>query len=376
MTQGRQKLYFFLRFAVVLTLIALLFTFIPYFQAINEGRKIGLWSLSVWNFVSIYFWGALFLPILRLTKKFNFESKQFYIRDFAAHFVFGALFSILHYSGAAFISWLLDPAFRERFPAFLPYLQSSFLGSLTHDSVFYALIVLGVQSYLSRVRYAEEEKTTVQLRSELVQARLQALKMQIQPHFLFNTLNSISSLVLTNPPQAHLMIAQLGDFLRLTLDYTEDEMVPLAEELRFLRSYLEIEQTRFSDRLKVSFDVEQEVLGVMLPHLILQPIVENSIKHAVSQRRSGGLIEIKAGKFESKLRIQIIDNGADGEAKMTNLKKDENGGTGLANIKNRLKHFYGGDADFEMLKDNEKGGMTVTLIIPFNFEPRASQKAE
>ena len=198
--------------------------------------------------------------------------------------------------------------------------------------------------------------------------------MQIQPHFLFNTLNSISSLVLTNPPQAHLMIAQLGDFLRLTLDYTEDQMVPLSEELRFLRSYLEIEQIRFSDRLTVSFDVEPEVLSIMVPHLVLQPIVENSIKHAVSRRRSGGLIEVRADKLANKLQIQIKDNGPDDEPKMINFKNDESLRTGLTNVQSRLKHFYGNDAGFEM-SNSEKGGTTVTLVVPLNFELAASQKS-
>lgn len=375
MTKRRQKLYSFFRFTIVLTLIALFFTFIPYLEAIGEGRKIRIGALLVRNLVSFYFWGALFPPILWLTRKFNFESKPFYFRDFLIHVVLGVFFSIVHFTGSALIFWLLDPALRERFPALLPFLQSSFPGSFFHNLIIYALIVVAVQGYLSRVRYAEEEKINAQLRSELVQARLQALKMQIQPHFLFNTLNSISSLVLTNPPQAHLMIAQLGDFLRLTLDYTEDQMVPLAEELRFLRSYLEIEQIRFSDRLKVNFDVEPEVLTIMVPHLVLQPIVENSIKHAVSQRRSGGIIEISADKFEDKLQIQIKDNGHDSEAKVMNLKKDESSGTGLANVQNRLKHFYGNDSGFEM-RNSEKGGTTVTLLIPLNFEPAASQKVE
>jgi sensor histidine kinase YesM len=374
MTKRRQKLYPFFRFTIVLTLIALFFTFIPNLEAISEGRKIRIGSLLVRNLVSFYCWGALFLPILLLTRKFNFESKKFYFRNFLIHVVLGIFFSVFHMTGSALIAWLLDPTFRERFPVFLPYLQSSFLSSFSHDLAFYALMIFGIQGHLSRVRYAEEEKTTAQLRSELVQARLQALKMQIQPHFLFNTLNSISSLVLTNPPQAHLMIAQLGDFLRLTLDYTEDQMVPLSEELRFLRSYLEIEQIRFSDRLTVSFDVEPEVLSIMVPHLVLQPIVENSIKHAVSRRRSGGLIEVRADKLANKLQIQIKDNGPDDEPKMINFKNDESLRTGLTNVQSRLKHFYGNDAGFEM-SNSEKGGTTVTLVVPLNFELAASQKS-
>lgn len=129
--------------------------------------------------------------------------------------------------------------------------------------------------------------------------------------------------------------------------------------------------------MKVDFDVEPEVLSAMVPHLVLQPIVENSIKHAVSHRRSGGLVEIKADKFEGKLRLQIKDNGRGTEAKTINLKNDEKVeicGTGLVNVQNRLKHFYDNNAGFKML-NRENEGTTVTLVIPFNFEFVASRQS-
>jgi two-component system, LytTR family, sensor kinase len=380
MTKRRQNLYFLFQFTIPWVLLTLAFTTIAHLTGNSKGSGRGIvWlisSLITVNLVGFCLWGALFLPIFLIARKFNLESNH-YFRNLLIHLAHGALFLVFQLAVYAVASGSFAPEFWARYPELLPYIKGASLGSLSLSVTFYAVIVFAIQTYLSRLRYAEEEKRTAQLRSELVGAQLQALKMQIQPHFLFNTLNSISSLVLTNPPQAHQMIAQLGDFLRLTLDYSEDQLVPLAEELRFLRSYLEIEQIRFSDRLKVNFNVEPEISGAMVPHLVLQPIVENSIKHAVSHRKNGGLIEIKADKFEDKLRLKIKDNGAGNEAETIDPKKNEKDrsyGTGLTNVKNRLEHFYGDDGSFEM-RNNENKGTTVILVIPLDFEFAAAQQS-
>lgn len=366
MINQRRNLYRLFYFIVILTLIALTFTIIPYIEAIHEGRKIGFRSIAVSNFVRFYLWGALFPLIFVITRKFGFES-NYYLRNFLIHLGLGVIISILHFTGYTVVSWLLDPAFQERFPALSLYLLKSFLGSLSLGLPFYALIVFAVQAYLSHLHYTAVEKRTSQLQSELTQAQLQALKMQLQPHFLFNTLNSISSLVLTDPRLAYSMIAKLGDFLRLTLDYNEDQMVLLSEELQFLRAYLEIEQTRFSDRLQVRFDIENDVLNAVVPHLVLQPIVENSIKHAIGKRSANGIIEIKAGKVEDKLRLQVKDNGPGISPKMENTQENEKNGKGLINVQKRLNHIYGNASSFKM-SNGKSGGMIVTIFIPLDFD--------
>lgn len=375
MLDKRQNLYRIFYFIVVLTLIALTFTVIPFVEAIHEGRKISFRSLAVPNFVRFYLWGALFPLIFVITRKFGFGSNS-YLRNGLIHLVLGVIISIFHFTGYTVVSWLLDPAFQERFPALSPYLWKSFLGSLPLGLPFYALTVFAVQAYLSRLNYAAEEKRTSQLQSELTQAQLQALKMQLQPHFLFNTLNSISSLVLTDPPLAYSMIAKLGDFLRLTLDSNDDQMVLLSEELQFLRAYLEIEQTRFSDRLQVRFDIENAVQRAVVPHLVLQPIVENSIKHAIGKRSSNGVIEIKAGKVEDKLHLQVADNGPGISAETENTQENKKNGTGLLNVQKRLDHIYGNSSGFEM-SEGKSGGMIVTIFIPLDFDlPSLLNKAE
>jgi two-component system, LytTR family, sensor kinase len=134
-----------------------------------------------------------------------------------------------------------------------------------------------------------------------------------------------------------------------------------------LRSYLEIEQIRFSDRLLVRFDIENDVLRAVVPHLVLQPIVENSIKHAIGKRSANGIIEIKAGKIEDKLRLQIKDNGPGIIPKMENVEENEKNGKGLLNVQTRLDYIYGNASSFKM-SNGKSGGMTVTILIPLDFD--------
>ena len=199
MINQRRNLYRLFYFIVVLTLIALTFTIIPYIEAIHEGRKIGFRSIAVSNFVRFYLWGALFPLIFVITRKFGFESNPHYLRNFSIHLVLGVLISILHFTGYTVVSWLLDPAFQARFPVLLPYLQASLLGSLSLGLPFYALIVFAAQAYLSHLHYTAEERRTSQLQSALTQAQLQALKMQLSRIF-FHTLNR--HLSCDRPPMA------------------------------------------------------------------------------------------------------------------------------------------------------------------------------
>lgn len=357
-------------FFVAWTLISLAFATISYLAAIGEGRAISFQSAIISSFSRFFLWGALFPLIYKLTRKFNFDSKGKYLRNLVIHIFLGLIFSTFHFIANTLLAWLLSPTFSQYFPSLLHFLQSSVWGSLYLGLIIYALIVFAIQAYLSHLNYTVQQKRAALLQSELVQSQLQALKMQLQPHFLFNTLNSISSLVLTNPHQAHAMIAQLGDFLRLTLDYNEDQMVLLKEELRFLRSYLEIEQTRFSDRLQVNFDIKFEVLNAVVPHLVLQPLVENSIKHGISQLKAGGNIEIKADEFENKLRLQVKNDCPENKTAGTNLNELTKRGTGLSNIESRLNHIYGKDFNLEMKNGY---GTTVTIILPLNFDFAANK---
>jgi len=187
------------------------------------------------------------------------------------------------------------------------------------------------------------------LERQLAEAQLLALKMQLQPHFLFNALNAVSSLVRRDPAAAETMLARLGDFLRLTLESTGRQEVPLREELRFLESYLAIEQVRFRDRLRVRFEVDPAVQETPVPNLILQPIVENAVRHG-----GAGRIDIRAAPRDGELVLSVEDDGPGGEVVE---------GRGLSLTRSRLAELYG-DASRLELDSPPPRGMRVTVRIP------------
>jgi LytS/YehU family sensor histidine kinase len=226
------------------------------------------------------------------------------------------------------------------------------------------LIALTSYAFSYYRRFREGQVKTLQLEAQLSQAQLQALKMQLHPHFLFNTLHSISALLNKDPESARKMITRLGDFLRLTLENSGSQEVTLQKEMEFLSCYLEIERIRFQDRLRTRIDVAQQALDAKVPNLLLQPIVENAIRHGIAPRSTPGLIEIEAKQRNGTLRIQVRDNGPGLPAHRTseNLLKR---GLGLANTETRLERLYGSDHLFD-LSNNPEGGLVVTMEIPFN----------
>jgi LytS/YehU family sensor histidine kinase len=217
-------------------------------------------------------------------------------------------------------------------------------------------------------RSRQSELRASRLEAQLSRAELHALKMQLHPHFLFNTLNTISALVHRDPRQADRMVARLGDLLRLTLDNQGVEEVSLKEELEFLQKYLEIEQTRFHDRLTVELDVDPASLDARLPNLLLQPLVENAIKHGVSARPGAGRIEISARRENGTLNLRVRD---DGNGLPAYSKPDcSRSGVGLANTRARLVQLYGPAQRFE-LANAEGGGCEVTISIPYHADDAA-----
>jgi LytS/YehU family sensor histidine kinase len=230
------------------------------------------------------------------------------------------------------------------------------------DLLIYAA-TLGVSYAVSYYfRYREREFRATQLESQLTQAQLQTLKMQLQPHFLFNTLNGIAGLVRDNRNKAAVnMIAGLSDLLRYTLENAGKQEVPLKEELAFLELYLDIQHMRFSDRLQIEMQIEPETLDALVPNLILQPLVENAIRHGTSRRAALGTVGVSARRDNGSLRIQIYDDGP-------GLQRDDGAkaveGVGLSNTRARLAQLYGERQQFT-LTERESGGVAATLVIPF-----------
>lgn len=358
------KLRYVLTLAVVATLISAVFSLISYLAVIGERENISFTQVFFPTLIRFGFWAVFFPFIYKLTQKYDFQSVNNYLRNIGIHILLVIFFSSIQFLSFTAFSWLVGPNFLEKYTSFWQYLQSAFLGSFYLGLLIYGLILFGSQAYLRNKNFAEQERKNSELQSQLIKAQLQALKMQLQPHFLFNTLNSISSLVNKNPVQAQTMIAKLGDFLRMTLEFNKNQMVLLSEELNFLRSYLDIEQTRFSEKLKVIFNVDENAENALVPHLLLQPIVENSVKHGISQMTEGGVIEIIVKTAADKLILTVKDNG---RGQIQSNVSDGNKQTGLANIKARLRHLYKEGFSFEMKNQNETETV-VAIIIPLSFD--------
>jgi LytS/YehU family sensor histidine kinase len=206
------------------------------------------------------------------------------------------------------------------------------------------------------------------LATELVQARLQALRMQLNPHFLFNTLNTISALIHENPDAADRMIVRLSELLRRTLDRGDVQEVPLREELEFLRSYLDIEQMRFPDRLTVTFDIEPKTQELLVPQLILQPLVENALRHGILPREEAGRVEISARVVDGQhLELKVRDDGSGLPAANGSPGRE---GIGLQNVRSRLAQLYGAAQQLE-IGNASTGGVEARIRIPCSTIPRS-----
>ena len=198
------------------------------------------------------------------------------------------------------------------------------------------------------------------METRLVEAQLHTLQRQMQPHFLFNTLNTISALMHRDVDAADAMIARLSDLLRMSLQRVGVQEVELKEELDFLSKYLEIEQTRFRDRLSVVFDIQADTLDALVPNLLLQPLVENAIKHGIGPRPTPGQIVVRSRRVGAMLELDVQDNGVGlSAARLT----DFNRGVGLSNTRSRLDHLYGSLHRFEFRQPAE-GGLLVLIAIP------------
>lgn len=307
-----------------------------------------------------YLWAALTPLTLWLGRRFPID-RSGWGRSLAVHIaaslVIGLATRVVR--DLMFIIYVRDMLARLDFGKLLLNVYAFF----DYGAMIYWLILLISYATSYYRRYKEGEVKSSKLEAQLAQAQLHALKMQLQPHFLFNTLHSISALVHKDPQSADKMIARLGDFLRLTLENAGSHEVTLQEELEFLRIYLEIERIRFRDRLTVQMNIEPQTLDARLPNLILQPIVENAIKHGIAPRTQAGLIEIKSRRFDGLLHVQITDNGP-GLPSNGGSGKLVKEGVGLANTEARLRQFYGSNHRFD-LANTAKGGLTVVLEIPF-----------
>jgi two-component system, LytTR family, sensor kinase len=302
-----------------------------------------------------YLWAFATLLIFWLARRFPLERGRM-LRSVAVH-IAGAI--VLSLARVLFmvefsrqVDWLPERTFSRQL-----------WGSSHQYLVFYALLLGIAHAVLFHARYRERERAAERLAAGLTEARLHALKMQLQPHFLFNTLNSISALIPAEAKPARRMVARLGDLLRTALEHEDTQEVTLREELAFLEPYLEIEQARLDDRLTVAKEIAPETLDARVPHLLLQPLVENAIRHGIAPRIEPGRVEISAtrGADDGSLRLEVRDDGP-GMDPVERARTRT--GVGLANIRSRLEQLYPGEHRIEF-ENGHGGGMVVRISLPF-----------
>ncbi|HEY6805398.1 MAG TPA: histidine kinase [Pyrinomonadaceae bacterium] len=358
-------------FAIVIgwTLIGLTFTlnyylFADHYVAIFKQQPT-LGEMLIWELPYWFLWAALSPFVFWLTKRYPLERGRF-ISNFLIHILGCLSLTVVHRIAYLIVGWLLHVAVYRRLASISSVLSVFVFFNLPTGFMSYGTVLLAGYVIDYYHRHQDEELKISRLKTELAQAQLQvtqaqlqSLKMQLQPHFLFNTLNSISTLLDEDVEAADQMIARLGDFLRLTLANSGAQDVTLQEELEFLRCYLAIEQVRFRDRLTVDMKIDPETLEALVPNLILQPIVENAIRHGVIACIGEGRVEIESSRTNGSLCLMVTDNGPGLQG---NTSKR---GLGFTLTKERLERRYDSNQQLD-LRDVPEGGLQVTLKIPFS----------
>jgi two-component sensor histidine kinase len=330
---------------------------LPDLSAGKPWRQALLFSLTLW-----WSWGIVTPLILWADRLIRVSSKQL-ARRVLAHFLpsllvttvfvyllgaIRALFGIGEWNGLLSISFLVDE------------LRGMFLWQWLN----YWLILGAWQAYRYYDHYLADELRLERLEKNFSEAHLNALRMQLDPHFLFNALNTISSQLERDPKLARGMIEHLGDLLRLSLESKDRQEVPLAQELAFLEHYLAIQKIRFGDNLRIETQIAPEVKYASVPCLFVQPLVENAIRHGISRRASGGTVIVSAQRDGNRLDIRVVDDGVGLPAGWT---LENSGGVGLSVTRQRVAGLYpDGEAGFTVSR-RASGGTEVEISLPLRW---------
>ena len=292
---------------------------------------------------------------------------------------FVSALALLQYG--ALVSWLLVTG---RIDPIVSPVEAVTIGRVSYLDEGAKLMLLAIAGAVATYATAWVERLVIESATEsaerhrvatrLVQAQLDTLRLQLSPHFLFNALNSAMALIATNARAAERMLAAISDFLRMVLHSSDEPEVTVERELSLLQHYIDIQRVRFGDKLVVQIDVDDSSRTALVPSLLLQPLVENSIRHGISHRASGGTIQVRISTVDSTLRIDMLDDGI-GPGGRRSREKRMGTGLGLANTATRLNHLYGDRSTFET-GANPGGGFGVHLTLPLRLVPAAAPSAK
>ena len=339
-----------------------LITAFQYYADISPAQRL-VFPLQRWLFLTLrdnWLKAALTVPLILTLIYLHRRVKRWMPRIACYVLLFGA-FMVAHVVIRPLIAPFVVYDEHEFSSKRLSYWQEEVIALrsfLLSDLMGFSVVVLIFTSWTYAQEMQERALHEERLQARLAQAELQALKMQLHPHFLFNTLNAIYNLAPDNSRKAQLMISRLSNLLRLSLDHVSSNMVTLQQELEFLDCYLEIEKTRFEERLQIVEEIDSEALDASVPNLFLQPLVENAIRHGIAKKASGGTVAIRAGKLGTRLTITITDNG-----RLSQPPPEKPNGIGLSNTRARLTQLFGSDYMFEVQPTTE--GTRVLIDIPF-----------
>jgi two-component system, LytTR family, sensor kinase len=342
---------------VLWTLLAFLSAAGAHVYMASMGTPISWTQLLAWNMTIAFVWSLLTPVVYELARRYTFDRASWKI-SLPVHIVASVM---LAFVGAVVLAWLNPLVTWTKEPAvpfFAHVLSRTFM-----DIQRYWYVLLITQAIAFYGKYQERQLLSSQLEAQLANAHLEVLKIQLEPHFLFNTLNSIASLARHDGPAAEHMTLQLADLLRMSLDGVGVHEVPLHQELTFLQKYVDIQQTRFHDRLLVETEIDPRTLDTLVPNLILQPLVENAIRHGISPRRAPGLVRITTWRDRDDVWMEIRDNGV-GFTRGRGLVPPE--GVGLRNTRGRLRQLYNEDHAM-MLEDAPGGGCMVKIRVPYRI---------
>ena len=356
---------------LVYTLIAVLLTGYKYLDDLTRQHPGTFYMRVLEEGTGVYSVFLLLPLVFRFARVYLFERKGWLMLGLF-HLAAAVLFSAVHTTMMAISRHFLAPLMGLG-PYDYGIMTYRYPMEFSNDLIGFTVIV-GLYSFYQRLRIAQAQQlAAAELQTKLVQAQLENLRLQLQPHFLFNTLNTISSVMYEDVRAADAMISQLSDLLRLTLQASRAHEIPLAEELEIARLYLDLMQKRFENKLRVTYVIDPSLNETLVPQLILQPLLENSLRHGMKSGSSAMDLSIAAHRENGSLILQVSDTGSGlGEIEPSGAFGR---GVGLSNIRDRLAHLYGDRQQFS-IANRPSGGAEVTLRVPLHTSAHISQASE